>query len=271
MSENLKRWNAMARPPQTALKQIKGGRLQGMTDVNPQWRYQAMTGEFGPIGDGWKYDIDKLWTEPGADGEVLGFAQVSVRYRVPEHGEWSDPIVGVGGNHLIVKESKGLRNNDECWKMAITDALSVALKMLGVAADIYAGLWDGSKYLAEGKKAEAQEAKATAAPDRQTKKNRVMPPEAKAAGAVFIEKVIPKSRGNQEWSEVVLSTGEEVIAREAGCITLATNVAQSGDPVIVAMSRNGKGKLQLDEIARWKTEVQRLNGAEHPQQATGAF
>jgi hypothetical protein len=143
---NLRVWRAVARPPVTALKTIKGGRLQGMTDVNPQWRYQAMTEQFGPIGDGWKYEIDKLWTEPGCDGEVLGFAQVSLRYLSPRTGMWSDPIVGIGGNHLIVKESKGLRNNDECWKMAITDALSVALKMLGVAADIYAGLWDGSKF-----------------------------------------------------------------------------------------------------------------------------
>lgn len=148
-------WRAMARPPVTALKTIKGGRLQGMTDVNPQWRYQAMTEQFGPCGVGWKYVIDKMWTEAGCDGEVLAFAQVSVQVRV-RMGEgcegcesWSDPIVGIGGNHMVVKEKAGLRNNDECWKMAITDALSVALKMLGVAADIYAGRWDGSKFVDE--------------------------------------------------------------------------------------------------------------------------
>ena len=30
--------------------------------------------------------------------------------------------------------------------MAVTDAFSTSLKMIGVAADIYAGRWDGSKY-----------------------------------------------------------------------------------------------------------------------------
>ena len=30
--------------------------------------------------------------------------------------------------------------------MAVTDALSVALKSLGVASAVYEGLWDGSKY-----------------------------------------------------------------------------------------------------------------------------
>ena len=145
-SPHMTHWRAMARPPQSALKQIKGGRLQGMTDVNPQWRYQAMTEQFGMCGVGWKYTIDKLWTEAGAEGEILGFAQVSVCLWLKERDRWSDPIVGVGGNHLVTKEKNGLRNNDECWKMAVTDALSVALKMLGVAADIYAGRWDGSKF-----------------------------------------------------------------------------------------------------------------------------
>ena len=33
--------------------------------------------------------------------------------------------------------------------MSITDALSVACKMLGIAADIYAGAWDGTQYREE--------------------------------------------------------------------------------------------------------------------------
>ena len=159
---NMQHWRAMARPPVTALKTIKGGRLQGMTDVNPQWRYQAMTEQFGMCGVGWKYAIDKLWTEPGTDGEVLGFAQVSLSVFVNDF--WSEPIVGVGGNHLITKEKSGLRNNDECWKMAVTDALSVALKMLGVAADIYAGRWDGSKF-ADATEATTPEPTAPKPPD----------------------------------------------------------------------------------------------------------
>jgi hypothetical protein len=43
-----------------------------------------------------------------------------------------------------------MHSNDEGYKMAITDALSVAMKSLGVAADIYMGLWDGSKYKQTG-------------------------------------------------------------------------------------------------------------------------
>lgn len=266
---HMQRWNAMARPPQSALKQIKGGRLQGFTDVNPQWRYQAMTEQFGPCGIGWRYTIDRLWTEPGAEGEVLAFAQVSVYTRADDRpGHESQPIVGIGGNHLIVKEAKGLRNNDECWKMAVTDALSVALKMLGVAADVYAGLWDGSKYvdLKVEKAAEKAEAKATVKTDKETKAARKAQP--LPDGAVYVEKVIPKQNhdGTREWAEIILSTGETVVAQEPGCITLATCLAQEVAPVLIAMSRNGKGNLVLDEIARWKPD-----SPQPPTQATGAF
>ena len=48
---------------------------------------------------------------------------------------------------MVANEVRGLHNNDECYKMAVTDALGTAMKLLGVGADIYAGLWDGSKYI----------------------------------------------------------------------------------------------------------------------------
>ncbi|MFH4181117.1 hypothetical protein WDA55_23970, partial [Acinetobacter baumannii] len=36
---------------------------------------------------------------------------------------------------------------DEGYKKAVTDALGVAFKAIGVAADVYLGNFDGSKYL----------------------------------------------------------------------------------------------------------------------------
>ena len=122
-----------------------GGRLKGKTDINPQWRYEVMTEVYGPCGTGWKFSVDRLWTEPGVNGVVFVFAQISLQ--VKEGVDWSAPIPGIGGNQLVEKEKEGLHNNDEAYKMAITDALSTATKMLGVAADIYAGLWGGSKYI----------------------------------------------------------------------------------------------------------------------------
>lgn len=143
--DNMKIWTALKRPPETALKKITGGRLSGMTDIKPQWRYEAMTELFGPVGVGWKYEIKDLWIESGAGDIRVANALISLYYM--HEDKWSEAVPGVGGSMLVAKESAGPHTSDECYKMAITDALSVAMKFIGVAADIYSGLWDGSKYL----------------------------------------------------------------------------------------------------------------------------
>ena len=141
---DMKFWDKVKRPPTSALKQIKGGRLQGMTDINPQWRLEAMTEHFGQIGLGWYYEIQKFWTESGYGGELMAFVHIHLYTKNDE--KWTMPIVGIGGSSLVAKESSGLRANDEAYKMALTDALSVAMKQLGVGSDIYMGRYDGSKY-----------------------------------------------------------------------------------------------------------------------------
>jgi len=136
-------WNDLAKPPDWALKKIQAGRLKGKSDINPQWRYEAMTKQFGVCGEGWKYTIDKLWAEQAAHGCIVVFALVTLY--VKNGGDWTDGIPGIGGNQMVQVESAGLHSNDECYKMAVTDALSVACKMIGVGADVYKGLSD-SKY-----------------------------------------------------------------------------------------------------------------------------
>lgn len=142
---NLKYWDKLRTPPKDALKSIRGGRLKGMTDINPAWRIKAMTETFGPCGTGWKWNTVKKWTEQGSDGQVLVFVDVELFIKDSD-GAWSEAIPGSGGSKLIVKESSGLFTDDEAYKKATTDALSTAMKMVGVAADIYMGNDDGSKY-----------------------------------------------------------------------------------------------------------------------------
>ena len=144
MNNNLEIYNALKQPPKEALRQIQGGRLSGKTDINPQWRYNALTEQFGPCGIGWKYEITRVFSEPASEGQVFAFAEAQLFIKQEEG--WSDPIPGYGGSMLVEKEVKGLHSSDEGYKMAITDALSAAMKMVGVAADVYAGLWDGTKY-----------------------------------------------------------------------------------------------------------------------------
>jgi hypothetical protein len=149
--DGIKIYKSLSQPPKSALREIQAGKLKGKTDINPQWRYEAMTEKFGLVGCGWKYEIQNVWTEPGAGSEKLAFAQVAVYVKDGE--KWSEPIIGIGGSKLVQVEKGAAVSNDEGYKMAVTDAFSTALKMLGVAADIYAGKWDGSKYKEPGESA----------------------------------------------------------------------------------------------------------------------
>ena len=55
--DNMRIYNAVREVPPEAQKPIAGGRLKGMTDINPMWRLKRLTEMFGPCGLGWRYDI----------------------------------------------------------------------------------------------------------------------------------------------------------------------------------------------------------------------
>lgn len=136
MSENMKYYDKLKAVPQKYTKPIKAGRLKGMTDIKPQWRTQVMTEVFGSVGMGW-YTKDVEFEYMNLGDEVVCNCRLNLYVKVD--GEWSAPIFGTGGSKLSTKESRGVYVSDEAEKMAYTDALSVAMKALGVGADIYMG------------------------------------------------------------------------------------------------------------------------------------
>lgn len=114
--------------------------MKGKTDINPMWRIKALTEKFGPCGFGWKYVITDKRLEQGANGEIAAFLDIDLF--VKADGVWSDAIPGTGGSAFVAKEKNGPYTSDECFKMALTDAISVACKALGFGADVY---WDADK------------------------------------------------------------------------------------------------------------------------------
>lgn len=132
--ENLDIYNKGKVVPDEAKKQIVGGRLKGMTDINPMWRIKVLTEMFGPCGIGWCYTPVNKWMEKSGD-EVAAF--VDIELYIKNGNEWSRPICGTGGSKFVAKENKGLFMSDECFKMATTDAIGVACKQLGIGADVY--------------------------------------------------------------------------------------------------------------------------------------
>lgn len=139
MDENLKIYNAVRVVPTEAKRSITGGRLKGKTEINPMWRIKTLTDQFGPCGIGWYYEVTKQWLEPSGN-EVAAFVNINLYIKVA--GEWSKPIHGVGGAMFVENQKSGAYVSDECYKMATTDAISVACKQLGIGADVY---WDADK------------------------------------------------------------------------------------------------------------------------------
>ena len=135
------RYNAVKTVPQSALKIIDFGKLKGKYDISPQWRWEILTEVYGMCGVGWYFDIvDTEQVLVEATCETMLYVKVNLY--IKDGNEWSKPIPGYGGDFLIYKDKNGFHGNDEAFKMAVTDALGTAAKMIGVGADVYRGLQD---------------------------------------------------------------------------------------------------------------------------------
>ena len=132
---NMEIYNSGRQVPPEAQKSFNNGKFAG-TDINPMWRIKKMTELFGPCGIGWYYEVLSERCEEHGENDTIAIVDLNLYIRV--NGEWSKPIYGTGGNVIkrLNKYSK-VDVSDEGYKMALTDALSVACKALGIGADIY--------------------------------------------------------------------------------------------------------------------------------------
>lgn len=143
--ENMELYQRFRACPPEAQKPITAGRLKGKTDINPMWRLKALTEAFGPCGIGWNINITNTWIEESLDtNERVANVRIALRYRYK--GEWSEPVEGIGGAMFVEAEKGGLHVDDDAFKKAYTDAISVACKALGIAADVYYAKDPETKY-----------------------------------------------------------------------------------------------------------------------------
>lgn len=134
---NLDLYDKVKKVPKEALKTIQGGRLKGFSDINAMWRIKTLTEHFGQAGIGWYYEVIEQKIIEGTGGEIAAFTTIHLYTKNQESDKWNMPIVGVGGSMFVSREKSGMYVNDECFKMALTDAISVACKALGMGADVY--------------------------------------------------------------------------------------------------------------------------------------
>lgn len=146
MSENTKYWDILGRTDPAHTKSFKrAGGFSG-TAIKPMWAYRRMTEEFGPAGKGWGVEKPTFETVTAGD-EILVYCTVEAWWKETEDGD-RHHVFGVGGDRVLTKRSNGnLFQDDEAFKKAFTDALTNALKLIGVGADVHMGMFDDNKYV----------------------------------------------------------------------------------------------------------------------------
>jgi hypothetical protein len=164
--DNMRLWETLGKTDPSATKKFKrAGGFSG-TAVRPMWSNKRMTEEFGSCGIGWGQTEPQFQTVE-AGGEILVYCTVGLWYNEKLEGSSlskSQTVYGVGGDKVLtqifekdgqgnkIKDADGRfktypQTDDEAFKKAYTDALSNAMKFIGVAADVHMGLFDDSKYV----------------------------------------------------------------------------------------------------------------------------
>lgn len=135
-------WDRLGKTDPKHTKPFKrSGGFSG-TSIKPIYSYRRMTEEFGACGVGWGINEPSFQVVSGPEGEMLVYCTVSIW-----HGVREAIVFGVGGDKAVIKQSSGLRSDDEAFKKAFTDAVTNALKLIGVGADVHMGMYDDSKYV----------------------------------------------------------------------------------------------------------------------------
>ena len=155
--DNLELWKKLQRTDPKATKPFtKAGGFRG-SQIDPAYRLQRMTEVFGPVGYGWGYEIFNRRTELYQDAPYI-YVTARVWYVLPgETPSWPDgtrrdPPANAVWTGEQDGGTKAERSTDEIWKMSITDAIGKCMLQIGLAADIYLGMFDDSKYRDEFEK-----------------------------------------------------------------------------------------------------------------------
>lgn len=131
---NMRIWDAVSKTNPANTKQVN--QRGGFTAINANSQIMEATRQFGPIGIGWGYINGAPMFEGG-----LVIVPVTLW-----HGDRSNTFGPVYGAEEL--SPKG-RLDSDAPKKAATDGLTKCLSQLGFNADVFLGLHDDQKYVAE--------------------------------------------------------------------------------------------------------------------------
>lgn len=140
MSDKMKLWDSVSKTDPAHTKHV--GQRGGFTAIDAHWQVQQATKAFGPVGEGWGYEVE----HNVIDTHEMCVAVADV---IVWHGNREQAYGPVRGMTEIVNQ-KG-RVDMDASKKALTDALTKALSHLGFSADVFLGKFDDNKYVARVK------------------------------------------------------------------------------------------------------------------------
>lgn len=140
---NLDLWEAHADIDPQYTKAITGKAYKG-TSPNPQYVIKCLTEMFGPVGQGFGWEVLAEDFTPLGE-EILHWCRIRFW-----HTDRSNYYEEYGQTKALMKtRDKGLMSDEDAPKKSLTDAIVKAASHLGVAANIFLGRWDDQKYVAE--------------------------------------------------------------------------------------------------------------------------
>lgn len=143
MADNLQLWNRFADIDPKFTKPITGKAYKG-TSPNPQYVIQCLTDMFGPVGQGFGWDVvAEEFTPLGP--EVLHWCRIKFW-----HTERANIFDSYGQTKAVYASKEGkIIVDEDAPKKSLTDAIIKAASHIGVAANIFLGRWDDQKYVQE--------------------------------------------------------------------------------------------------------------------------
>mgnify|MGYP003146973969 CR=1 FL=1 len=143
MTDNLRHWERFDDIDPKFTKAITGKAYKG-TSPNPQYVIRCLTEIFGPVGEGFGWDVVAEDFTPMGD-ELLHWCRIKFW-----HTDRANTFDSYGQTKALMKKRDGsLMSDEDAPKKSLTDAIIKAASHIGIAANIFLGRWDDQKYVAE--------------------------------------------------------------------------------------------------------------------------
>jgi hypothetical protein len=173
-NDHLSIWKRVQRTDARFTKPLEGMGFTG-TSINSTYMFMRATEIFGPIGEGWGYEVieekfidGKPLLEPvldernkqvatkflrDADGSLFCEQNHSlkIKFWYTIECETRGEFESYGATPYRYQTNYGIKVDGEAIKKSLTDAIKKALSMLGFSSDVFMGMHDNPEYVASNK------------------------------------------------------------------------------------------------------------------------